>query len=314
MDSKLPKGFLGSGLSAGIKEEKNRKDLGLLVCENDAILGGVYTQNRFPSAHVQYCKPLTPSSKFRALIVNSGNANAATGSLGLENNKLIVAQVAEQLDISPDSVFTSSTGIIGQQLPLDIISTAVPPLISDLKSSGQDFAEAIMTTDLKVKTASAEVVIDDQSYLISGFAKGSGMIHPNMATMLAYIVTDAPLPTSEIQPITEKIASESFNCISVDGDTSTNDTFLLISSNPVDDLTPDTISSVKEAILEVAITLAKKIAADGEGAEHLLEVRIAESPSKEIAKKLLDAILTSNLVKTAVHGKDPNWGDRKSVV
>ncbi len=193
-------------------------------------------------------------------------------------------------------------------MPIDIISEAIPKLVGGLTNDGHDFAEAIMTTDIKVKLASAEVSFDDQTYLISGFAKGSGMIHPNMATMLSYIVTDAPLPSSEIQHITEKIANESFNCISVDGDTSTNDTFLLVSSNPVDSLAPELLTKIREAILNVAITLARKIAADGEGAEHLLEVRIAESPSKEIARKLLNAILTSNLVKTAVHGKDPNWG------
>ncbi len=304
----LPNGFLCSGISIGIKEEKGRKDLGLIHSTDDAVLGAVYTQNRFPSAHVQYCKDLTPSNRFRALIINSGNANAATGSQGLDANLEMVISLADQLEIGQEQVFTSSTGIIGHQLPIEKICSSVPNLVEKLTPDCQSVAEAIMTTDTKLKLARESLTIKGEEYTIVGFAKGSGMIHPNMATMLAYILTDAPLSYSLIQTVTEELANNSFNCISVDGDTSTNDSFYLVSSNPVSELDGNSLDTIKHGLSNVAVSLAKQVAGDGEGAEHLIEVKIAESPSKEITRSVLNAILTSNLVKTAIHGNDPNWG------
>ncbi|MBU2509916.1 bifunctional glutamate N-acetyltransferase/amino-acid acetyltransferase ArgJ [bacterium] len=304
----LPNGFLCSGISAGIKEEKGKKDLGLIYTKDEAILGAVYTQNRFPSAHVQYCRSLTPSDRFRALIINSGNANAATGTRGLEANLEMALSLAGQLRVEPNQVFTSSTGIIGHQLPIDKIASSIPCLVEGLTPDCQSVAEAIMTTDTKLKLARENMSVKGKEYTVIGFAKGSGMIHPNMATMLAYVLTDAPLPYSAIQAVTEEISKKSFNCVSVDGDTSTNDSFYLISSNPVSEIDENSLDIIKSGFSKVAISLAKQIAGDGEGAKHLVEVRIAESPSKEIARNLMNAILTSNLVKTAIHGNDPNWG------
>lgn len=301
-----PKGFRYSGIKAGLKEE-DKKDLGLIVTDTSAVVGAVYTRNRFPSAHVQYCRELTPNERFRALIINSGNANAATGIKGHEANLRMARSVAQKLKIEDRQVLTSSTGIIGRPFPIDVIESSLDELVNGLSNSPLDIAEAIMTTDTHPKLTSAEIVIDGSLYTVTGFAKGSGMIHPNMGTMLAYIMTDAPIPASEIQRLTQQIADRSFNCVSVDGDTSTNDSFFLISSQPAPagSLVPEILSN---AILRVAVSLSRQIAADGEGAEHLLEVTVKGLPDHEAAHPVMNAILTSSLVKTAVNGKDPNWG------
>ena len=303
----LPKGFLCSGIKAGLKEDKTRKDLGLIYTEHNAILGGVYTKNMFPSAHVQYCRKLTPSDSFRTLIINSGNANAGNGKAGIKANLQLTESLARLLKIDLKQVFTSSTGIIGHPFPIDTIEAALQPLVDNLKAESIEVAEAIMTTDLKPKIASKKVKIADEEYTVTGFAKGSGMIHPNMATMLSYVLTDAPLAFANIQDLTRKVADRSFNRVSIDGDTSTNDSFYLISSNPVDS-NQETPKQIEDAITEVAISLAKQIAADGEGAEHLIEIQIQGAKTEEICKAVLNAILTSNLVKTAINGRDPNWG------
>jgi len=302
----LPMGFLYSGITAGLKQE-NKKDLGLIYTKKNAVVGAVYTRNRFPSAHVLYCKQLTPSDQFRALIINSGNANAATGNRGLAANLQMAQRVAQKLNLETAQVLTSSTGIIGRPFPIEKIESSLDHLIDQLKISPADTAEAIMTTDTRPKLASANIVIDGNRYSVIGFAKGSGMIHPDMGTMLVYIMTDAPIATTRIQQLTQQVADRSFNCVSVDGDTSTNDSFFLISSRTTkgDDLVQPALQS---GITEVAIALSKQIAADGEGAEHLLEVTVKGAASNEMAHPVLNAVLTSSLVKTAINGKDPNWG------
>ncbi len=304
----IPKGFRCSGITSGIKEDKSKKDLGLIVADRDALLGAVYTQNKFPSAHVEYCKKLTPCNQFRALVVNSGNANAATGIQGINDNDHLAESLAQKLSIKKGQVFTSSTGIIGVPFPISVIKDSLDKLISELSDDCADISEAIMTTDLTPKLASQSIEIANQSYTITGFAKGSGMIYPNMATMLAYVLTDAPIPYSDIQPLTRRIGNRSFNCISVDGDTSTNDSFYIISSASEESMDHSQLPMIEKAIEDVAISLAKQIAADGEGANHLIETTIRGGTSDEVCRSVLHAILNSNLVKTAIHGKDPNWG------
>lgn len=302
----LPAGFLYSGITAGLKQE-DRKDLGLIFTEKNAVVGAVYTRNCFPSAHVQYCRQLTPSDRFRALIINSGNANAATGNTGLAANLRMAEQVALRLNLKTEQVLTSSTGVIGRPFPIEKIESSLDRLISKLMRSPLDTAEAIMTTDTRSKMASAEIEIDGNHYSVIGFAKGSGMIHPDMGTMLSYIMTDAPISTANIQALTKQVADLSFNCVSVDGDTSTNDSFFLISSSPITVDKP-VQPEIQNGITQVAIALSKQIAADGEGAKHLLEVTVKGAASYETAKPVLKAILTSSLVKTAINGGDPNWG------
>ena len=302
-----PTGFLCSGIRAGLKEE-SKKDLGMIFTNQGAIAGGVFTQNRFPAAPVQHCKSLVPANNFRALIVNSGNANAATGQNGFDANLKMAALLAKEINVDSSQVLTSSTGIIGRLFPIQKIEDSIPALVEGLSPDITSFSEAILTTDLKAKTAVVKLKLGDNTYTVTGTTKGSGMIHPNMATMLAYILTDAPIPFSAIQGITAEIAASSFNAVSIDGDTSTNDSFFLICSNPAENIDLNSLAKVKDAIEEVAVSLAKQIAADGEGAEHLIEVNISEAPSDDIAKAVLQSVLTSNLVKTAIHGKDPNWG------
>lgn len=299
-----PKGFRFSGTTAGIKVSGN-KDLGLVVLDQPGIMGGVYTKNKFPSAHVDYCRTLTPCDSFGALVVNSGNANAATGDEGRKRNLEMAQTFANQLGLHFEQVFTSSTGVVGRHLPVDIIKKASWQAVSELSDDPLPFAKAIMTTDLTDKLCQRSVEIEGKTFQILGIAKGSGMIMPNMGTMLAYIFTDAPIPAERIQGIIQEVADQSFNLISVDGDSSTNDTLMLISSNPGEN---KALERTERAILEVAQDLAKKIAADGEGAKHLLEVTVKSAPDRGIAKRAIMAILNSPLVKTAIHGQDPNWG------
>ena len=304
----LPSGFTCSGISAGIKKIAGKKDLGLVYCEKDALLGAVYTRNQVASAHVIYCRENTPTDRFRSLIVNSGNANAATGLEGLSRNLRMAQSIADELDIDLNQVFTSSTGIIGHHLPIDKITQNAKRLIDSLGDNPQDFAAAIMTTDLRTKIVEEEITIKNKTYRIFGVAKGSGMIHPNMATMLAYILTDAPIVLPQIQKLTHYIAERSFNRISVDRDTSTNDSFFLISSNKTDQLTKADFTKIKKALVNTGISLAKQIAVDGEGANHLIECVVKGAKNKKIADVVSREVISSNLVKTAVHGKDPNWG------
>jgi len=301
---KAPKGFLFSGVTAGIKES-GKKDLGLVTLESPGIMGGVYTKNKFPSAHVDYCRTLTPCLEFKALVVNSGNANAATGEEGRKRNLEMASIIADLVGSRFEQVFTSSTGIIGPQLPVDRIKKSSWQLFDDLGEDPKPFAQSILTTDLTLKMVHQELEIDGVMHQVLGIAKGSGMIMPNMGTMLAYIFTDAPIPPDEIQKIASETAERSFNLVSVDGDTSTNDTLMVISSNPG----PTTaLARTKHVILDVAKELSQLIAADGEGAKHLIEATVCSAPDKDVAKKALMAVLNSPLVKTAVHGEDPNWG------
>ncbi len=305
-ETPLPSGFLYSGTIAGLKQE-NTKDLGLIYTEQNALVGAVYTRNRYPSAHVQYCQKLTPSEQFRALIINSGNANAATGDIGIAANLQMAQQVAQKLHLETEQVLTSSTGIIGKPFPIEKIESSLDNLTSALQTSPEDTAEAIMTTDTRPKLASTVILMNGKTYSAIGFAKGSGMIHPNMGTMLAYIMTDAPIPATRIQALTRQVSERSFNCVSVDGDTSTNDSFFLITSQPDKNDEP-VHPAIEDGITQVAISLSKQIAADGEGANHLIEVMVKGTPSHDVAQPVMNAILTSSLVKTAIYGKDPNWG------
>ena len=303
----LPSGFSYAATTAGIKASGS-KDLGLIYLPQPGVMGAVYTVNRFPAAPVLYNKGLTPNADFRAMIVNSGVANAATGALGETNNRLMVEALAETMELQPDQILTASTGVIGQQLPMDLIKNALPALKENLNEDPQGFAEAILTTDLKSKSAQSSFTWEGNEYHIYGCSKGSGMIHPNMATMLGYVMTDAPMSAANAQEIAKYAADRSFNSMSVDGDTSTNDSFHVISSAPAEGLDAACLAQVKEEITKIAIDLARLIAEDGEGAEHLMIVEVQGAASEQEAHSVMSAIATSSLVKTAVHGCDPNWG------
>lgn len=304
----LPKGFLASGLNSGVR--RYRPDVGLILSEVDAVAAGVFTLNTCAAAPVQFCRGLLPSKSIRGIFTNSGQANAATGHQGEKNNLLLAAKVAESLGCAQSQVLIASTGVIGQQIDMEKVLPSIPALVKSADDAAENFALAILTTDLVPKTASTQVELSTGTVRVTGISKGSGMIHPNMATMLGYLLTDAKLSTEQVQTWVREIADVSFNMISVDGDTSTNDSFFMMANGAanVAPETPKDIELLKKALTDVAQVLAQSIAADGEGASKLIEVRIKGSSDLAWARRAARSITVSPLIKSAVHGEDPNWG------
>jgi len=304
----LPKGFLASGVNCGVR--RYRPDIGLLISEVPAVAAGVFTVSESRAAPVRYTQALLPADNIRAILTNSGQANAATGPLGVERNLMMVSTVAKQLGCDQNQVLVASTGKIGEQLETEKILPAMPELVERANDCAESFATAILTTDLVPKTVSATVTLSTGVIRITGISKGSGMIHPNMATMLGYIITDVKLNKDHAAALIKKTADVSFNMISVDGDTSTNDCCFLM-ANGASGIALENEKDVQkfEAVVEdIAIFLAKSIAADGEGASKLIEVSIKGSDDLALARKAARGVTLSPLVKTAIHGEDPNWG------
>lgn len=304
----LPKGFLASGVNCGVR--RYRPDLGLLISSVPAVAAGVFTLNECKAAPVRYTQALLPADDVRAIVTNSGQANAATGEEGFERNLMMVSAVAKQLGCEPRHVLAASTGKIGEALDIEKILPAMSELVSRANDCAESFATAILTTDLVPKTVTSVVTLSGGQVRITGIAKGSGMIHPNMATMLGYILTDAVITKEHASQIVKKTADVSFNMISVDGDSSTNDCSFFIANGATGvALACDKDVQKFEAVVEdIAIFLAKSIAADGEGATKLIEVQVKGAQDLEVAKRAARGVTLSPLVKTAVHGSDPNWG------
>ncbi len=304
----LPKGFLFSGINCGVR--RYRPDLGLIYSETDAATAAVFTTNRFPAEPVKIGRELLPSSNIRAIITNSGQANAATGELGHKNALAICHRVAEKLKCDVSQIIPASTGVIGNQLDMEKILPAIAELTQRMSDTAETFATAILTTDLVPKTVSLDVQLKSGPVRITGVCKGSGMIHPMMATMLGYIVTDLNLEKNQVHQFVKEVCDESFNMISVDGDCSTNDTVFLM-ANGASGVSLQDESDKNEflhALKKVAIILAQSIAADGEGATKLIEVRLKGGENLEQTRKAARLITLSPLVKSAIHGEDPNWG------
>ncbi len=304
----LPLGFTASGVNCGVR--RYRPDLGIVISDRDCVVAGVFTQNQFKAAPVLYCQNLLPSNQIRAIVTNSGQANAATGAIGVENNRLMAFAVAKELTCLPRQVLTASTGVIGQQMEIDKIVETMPLLVERAAKSAESFALAILTTDLVPKTISTELHLSEGQIRITGICKGSGMIHPNMATMLGYLLTDAVVPTGLAQDLLKEAVDVSFNMISVDGDTSTNDCCFLM-ANGASGVTLKTVEDLilfKKALTEISQLLAQSIAVDGEGATKLVEVTVQGTSDLAMAKRAARGVTLSPLVKTAIHGEDPNWG------
>jgi glutamate N-acetyltransferase/amino-acid N-acetyltransferase len=310
----LPKGFRFSALAAGIKAS-GRPDLALVEAAPGASAAALFTQNRVAAAPVEIGRTLLRKNRgrVRAVIVNSGNANCATGSAGKRACQRVCREVAQLLHIPTEEVFPSSTGIIGVPLPVENIVRNLPQLLANRKSSSRamrEFAKAIMTTDVKLKVASERIDAGAQHISVAGVAKGSGMIHPQLATMLVYLFTDAVASPLELRPLLKAACDETFNCISVDGDTSTNDTVLLLASGQ--SATTLKTSKVREkfqsALRRVCQSLAEQIVADGEGVKHVVRFEITQARNRDEALRTARAIAHSLLVKTALAGSDPNWG------
>ncbi|MEK9142337.1 MAG: bifunctional glutamate N-acetyltransferase/amino-acid acetyltransferase ArgJ [Nitrospirota bacterium] len=307
-----PLGFQAAGIHCGIKKP-GLLDLALCVSDVSGPIAGVFTKNRVAAAPVLLDRRHLRSRRGRAIIVNSGNANACTGEQGLVAAKAMATAVAQQLSIPVHHVFVGSTGVIGRILPIDRITTAVPTLIARLSISGGDqAAQAILTTDLKPKTVAIQGTIGGRVVTIGGMAKGSGMIHPNMATMLAYVTTDAAIAPAALQQALRSATNQSFNCITVDGDTSTNDTVLclangLAKNRPIQQDTKP-YRDFERLLTDAARELALMICRDGEGVTKVVTIRVQGASTTTAAKRVADTIATSSLVKTALFGEDANWG------
>ena len=297
---------------AGIRKA-NRRDLTLIELAQGSRVAGVFTQNRFCAAPVQVCKQHLTTGEIRALVINTGIANAGTGEPGLAASKQSCQAVARILDVRADQVLPFSTGVILEPLPVERLVAGLPGAQSALKANGwYDAAHAIMTTDTVAKAASAQVTIAGQTVTITGIAKGAGMIKPNMATMLGFVATDAAVAQPMLERLVKEVADESFNCVTVDGDTSTNDSFILIAtakgSARLESIDAAGWPEFKLAVTSVARTLAQAIARDGEGATKFIEIAVSGAHSKEEAKAVGYAIAHSPLVKTAFFASDPNLG------
>lgn len=305
----FPKGFQSAGIYCGIKKP-GLLDLALIVSERMASVAGVFTTNQACAAPVRWLRRVVQGGQAQAIIANSGNANCLTGTQGDEDAAHMAHLVAQRLGCEPLNVAVASTGVIGVPLPMHAIEASIPQLFNRL-SDGDDrpTADAILTTDTFPKRACIEVATPDGTVRIGAIAKGAGMIAPNMATMLAFITTDAGILPSQLQPILKRVVDKTFNSITVDGDTSTNDTVLLLANGASGvQLTETSLEPFENGLYQVCEYLAKRIVRDGEGATKLFEVTVRGADTYESARKVARTIAESLLVKTAIHGGDPNWG------
>lgn len=309
-----PKGFKAVGFFAGIRKKKD--DMAIIYSEIPADCVAVFTKNTVKAAPVQVdMEILKRTNSIQAIVINSGNANACTGKKGMEDANTMIETVERVLKLEKDKVLASSTGIIGLHLPIEKMKTAIEDNYKDLGNSigdGNKVAEAIMTTDTFPKKVAVELELSGKKVRIAGIAKGSGMIHPNMGTMLAYVTTDANISYHLLDELLKQSTEDSFNMISIDGDTSTNDSLLVLANkmagNEEINTKDEDYYKFKEAFEYVNLSLAKQIVKDGEGAGKFIEVNLKGAKSKEDARILAKSVINSNLVKTAFFGEDANWG------
>lgn len=308
-----PRGYRATGMTAGLKPS-GAPDLALIVSEVDAIAAGVFTTSVVRAAPVDYCRQLLQAKpSARAILCNAGQANAATGELGWADAVESAQVLGAELNVSPELVLVASTGVIGQRIKMDALKVAIPRLVAAVSETGSDAAaQAICTTDLVPKTIALETMFGDRPVRIGGICKGSGMIHPNMATMLAFVTCDAAVSPHLWQEMLSRAANRSFNQITVDGDTSTNDSLIALANGQsrtpaITDKGPEA-DKLEAMLTEVCVHLAKAIARDGEGATCLVEVQVSGASDEVSASKVAKTIVGSSLVKSAIFGRDPNWG------
>lgn len=308
-------GFRAAAASSGMRY-KDRLDLALIAVEPElnARAAGVFTGNRFCAAPVSLCREHLKSARVKGLLINAGIANACTGEEGMKRAKEMARITADALEVSTKEILICSTGVIGMQVDLEPVSQVMPGLVESLRPNGwADVAKAILTTDLVPKMASAQIELSGKKVTIGGVAKGSGMIAPNMATLLAVVCTDAAIQPPILDHWVRWGADRSFNCITVDGDTSTNDSLLVLASgragNPIiTDIGSAESRAFGEALQSVLLELAKMVVMDGEGATKFIEISVTGAPDRDSAKHLALTIANSPLVKTAFFGEDANWG------
>jgi glutamate N-acetyltransferase/amino-acid N-acetyltransferase len=301
----FPVGWQASGVHCGIKKS-TAADLALVVSDRPAVVGGVFTTNTVRAACIEWNEALLRYSPadIRGIVINSGNANAVTGTVGVRDNKFMATETARLLECRPDQILVGSTGVIGVPLPMLNVANGIRSAHSALDcTGGMAAAKAILTTDTTLKHVAMQGA---SGCRIGAMAKGAGMIHPNMATMICVLTTDAVISADVLQKITSEVAAKTFNCISIDGDTSTNDMFVVL-ANGASGIEPE-LQQFAEELRLVALTLAKKIVRDAEGASRIVEIRVLNARTESEAQTVARTISTSLLFKTALFGADPNWG------
>jgi len=309
-----PQGFRAGFSRCGIKTAQGKPDVALILSDTPAAGAGVFTTNRFAAAPVQWDRSVLPSDEMRAVVVNSGNANACTGEKGMRNARETAGLVAELVGCRAEQVAVSSTGIIGHQLPMDRLLAGVRAAHAALsrdEAAARGAEQAIMTTDTCPKACAVEGEIEGRAFRIGGMTKGAGMIAPNMATMLAFITADVHIPAGRLSEILASAAELTFNRITVDGDSSTNDTVLALASGASGAVVPEVgpgREAFEQALSHVMRDLSLQIVRDGEGATKLVEVKVEGARTAEAAETVARAVAESQLVKCAIHGGDPNWG------
>lgn len=308
-----PRGFRAAGALGGIKAGSTKFDVALVASDRIASAAAVYTTNKVQAAPLHLCREYLQDGNAHAVVLNSGNANACTGDQGMDNARAMSIQVGQGLGVSDKDVLVCSTGVIGVQLDMEAVQAGIAGVLSVLQEDGgDDAAVAIMTTDTVPKTSALSLDMEGETVYVGGMAKGSGMIAPNMATMLGLITTDANVSPNLLREMLSLAVTRSFNCITVDGDMSTNDTVIALANGAAGgpELQPDTPSAaaLSEAIEKVCRDLARQIARDGEGATKLVAIEVTGASNEDEARQVGLSVANSNLVKTAVFGRDPNWG------
>jgi glutamate N-acetyltransferase / amino-acid N-acetyltransferase len=310
----LPQGFRCAGVTAGLKKS-GLSDLALIVTDQPAVAAGVYTQNVIRAASIDWNRSITPTNQFRGLVVNSGNANACTGAQGIADNQAMAAELAKHIGAFDSQICVLSTGVIGRLMPMPTVLAGIQSAVSCLGRESVHFdaaSRAIMTTDKFCKTSHSTIVLGGSEMRIAAMAKGAGMIGPNMATMLSVMLTDALLRPDAARDLLQRVADRSFNCISVEGHTSTNDALILVASGASRDrhqpLNGSDLDQFEAELTRLAIELATQIPSDGEGATHLISIEVTGASNHADADRIARSIANSALVKTAILGGDPNWG------
>jgi glutamate N-acetyltransferase/amino-acid N-acetyltransferase len=312
-DWHLARGYRYAGVACGIRPQGDpaRLDLALVVSDTPAAAAGVFTQNRVVAAPVQLCREIVPTRQARGVVICSGNANACTGPQGLDDARRMGALAAQAAGCRAEQMLVCSTGVIGRPLPMDRLEAGVRSAARHLAPTAAAFnqaAHAILTTDTRVKVSTRRVSAGGSEVRLTGFAKGAAMIGPNLATMLAFVLSDAAVAPEHLTQLARRAAAQSFNCVSVEGHTSTNDTLLLLANGRGAPLSGPALDSFDQAATAVCADLARAIAADAEGAKHLITITVEGLRDDAEARRVAKAVAESALVKTAVFGADPNWG------
>jgi glutamate N-acetyltransferase/amino-acid N-acetyltransferase len=311
IDWHLARGYRYAGIHCGLRPDPNRRDLALVVSDTPAAAAGVFTQNRVAAAPVRVCRERLPTDAARGVVICSGNANACTGDRGVADARRMAAVTAEAVACREEQMLVCSTGVIGQHLPMPCIEAGIRTAAGQLAGTAAALdhaARAILTTDTRIKVSTRAVSLPGGEVRLTGFAKGAAMIGPNLATMLAFVLTDAAVAPADLARLAQQAADVTFNCVSVEGHTSTNDTLLLFANGSGRRLEGEALADFGRAATAVCADLARAMAADAEGASHLVTIRVEGLNDDAEARCVAKAVADSALVKTAIFGGDPNWG------